>query len=902
MLKLVPFVGRQSELDVVMRQLQRWGQTSAVIIDGEGGIGKSRLLQEVIRHCASEPRVCALPIKDLRDPRLRITNGMEFAIANDIGMDRFTSYQQVLTDVARMQDARESHDTVRQELSRAFDQFVESYNAFAGEVRVLIPLDTLESIGDPLARDYLINLASLLHNTLFLFAGRDATPFSEVAAERLGANSIQLLHLGPFEADDARTFFAEELSYRRIKLSDEVRDRIIVLSGGKAILIDLAVERVARTSSQQWMRQEPPEALGALTEMEQAHVRQAFERDLVLYFANLGTHEEQLKVFMGHVHWVDASLAARLLRVDGAEAQDLIDRMRSLTHIKEYPSGLVSPGPRISLHDELARLIREYVYREIDEDCALRREKSAIAAEYLGEQIQALEESADDIQQDITEGRQAGRVAREMQLTIQREESLQEYWKTGQEYLYHALYAEAETGAKAFLGLFDEASRQYRFHERDAIVEGMLPYFQGVDILSPQMRYDVGIRIVQHQIDQGEIQNTRETLEGLLGLYNDDIPRSVELHRLMGNVLVRSGEVDKGLKSFQRAVELSEQQTDLTLQARAENAAGWAFRLISYWKQACDHYRKAYMISLQIGDEPLQATILNNLGFAHSYFNRREAVDYCSTALEIWTDLDDQRGIGMANSTLGNLYYQMNEPQKALEYFGRALAIFEPRRDREFLARVYSWLGATHYIMDDLNHAEECLRLSLEQGVRETEAQVLNRLARVYRRRGDLDMATTLVQRSYEISQQICDVLYEFASLRDLISFAVERRQYHRYGEFAGLVNRFEERWPAPDTHTHGSTYLYLALLVLGQRRRDIALPKYLLRRAFELIVEAGQYADASPKMYLERADGFLRSEARSGVLQDIGTDLWNHFKDRVDPGALLTLGYFNRWRRIDGE
>ena len=900
--KLIPFVGRQAELDTMMRQLHRWGQTCALVVDGDGGIGKSRLLQEAVSRCASELHVCTLPVKDLRDPRLKLSNRIELAIADGIGLSHFASYQQILTDIVRMQEVQVSRDTVERELSRASELFVENYNAFADTTRIVIPFDTLESIEDTPVWDYLIKLVSLFKNTLFLLSGRKAARFYDVLVEQLGIDNAQLLHLAPFEAEDARNFFSAELSYRRIKLSDEVADRIILLSGGKAILIDLAVERVARTNSLQWMSQEPLEAFNALTEKEQARIRQNFERDIVQYFANLGTHEEQLKLFMAHIHWVDGPLAARVLRIEEAEAQHLIGRMLPLTHIKEYPGGLVSPGPRITLHDEFARLITDHVYTEIDGDYTLRQEKSATVAEYLGEQTKALRERIYEIQQQIIAARQANRVAREVQLTIEKEESSQEYWKTAQEYLYHTLYAQPEAGAELFLELFDEATRHYRFRERDVIMEEILPYFRDLHILPSEMHYDVGIRLVQHQIDRGEVQQARERLEELLELYGDEIPLSIELYRLMGNVLVRAGEVDEGLKSFQRAVALSEQQTDLRLRARAENALGWAYRLVSYWKEACFHYRRALVISQELDDLPLQAGILNNLGFAYSYFNRREGINLCSRALEIWTQIDDQRGIGVANATIAGIYYQMNDPHEALTYFDRGLPIFQARRDREFLARVYSWLGATHFILPNLDKAEEYLRLSLEQGIKETEAQALNRLARVYRERGDLDMAETLLQQSYDISQQICDVLYELASLRDLISLAVEKRQYHRYGEFAKSVNSFEERWHAPDAHTHGGVYLYLAFLVLGQRRRDIALPKYLLRKAFERIAEYGPYANLEPKTYLDKADRFLRDEIESEIAREVGDHLWNYFKDQEDPAFHLALDYFNRWRRIDAE
>ncbi len=43
--KSIAFVGRQYEIDLIAEQVQKWGGNVVVVIDGEGGIGKTRLLQ-----------------------------------------------------------------------------------------------------------------------------------------------------------------------------------------------------------------------------------------------------------------------------------------------------------------------------------------------------------------------------------------------------------------------------------------------------------------------------------------------------------------------------------------------------------------------------------------------------------------------------------------------------------------------------------------------------------------------------------------------------------------------------------------------------------------------------------------------------------------------------------------
>ncbi len=112
----------------------------------------------------------------------------------------------------------------------------------------------------------------------------------------------------------------------------------------------------------------------------------------------------------------------------------------------------------------------------------------------------------------------------------------------------------------------------------------------------------------------------------------EDISKSIELQRLRGNVFVRLGNMPEAIKSFKRAVDLSDQQTDLRLKAMAENALAGHISFVL--ERGMFSLLKSLRISQELNDLSLQASILNNLGlFSIPGINHREGINLCFRAL-----------------------------------------------------------------------------------------------------------------------------------------------------------------------------------------------------------------------------------------------------------------------------
>jgi len=92
--EFIAFVGRDTELGAIKESIDLWGQRCVICIDGPGGIGKTRLLQEV--RSFNIKNVFIAEIIDFDDLALRIPANIEFTIARQLGPEVFEPYRQSL--------------------------------------------------------------------------------------------------------------------------------------------------------------------------------------------------------------------------------------------------------------------------------------------------------------------------------------------------------------------------------------------------------------------------------------------------------------------------------------------------------------------------------------------------------------------------------------------------------------------------------------------------------------------------------------------------------------------------------------------------------------------------------------------------------------------------------------
>ncbi|MGW4411307.1 AAA family ATPase [Nonomuraea sp. NPDC004702] len=333
--------GRDKELGEVTRLLERAraGQSGVLVLRGEAGIGKSALLDELVRQ-AREVRV-------LRATAVEAETSLPFA-----------GLQMVLRPVL------DRLDTLPGVQAAALRGALGLADA-AGTSRFLVGLAVLSLLSEPAAQRPVLCLVDDAHwldaasADALLFAARrlaaDGVAMVFAARDAFDAPGLPELRLGGLDEAAA----AEVLAQRFSTMASSVRDRVVREAGGNPLAL---IELPAGLSPEQRAgREAMPGALPATDRVVAGFGAQIDElperaRLAVLVAAaegsgDLGTVLRAARALGGGVADLEAAEKAGLLRITGASIAFRHPLVRSAAY-QRAPLGL-----RVAAHEALAAVV-----------------------------------------------------------------------------------------------------------------------------------------------------------------------------------------------------------------------------------------------------------------------------------------------------------------------------------------------------------------------------------------------------------------------------------------------------------------------------------------------------------------------------------------------------------------
>jgi tetratricopeptide (TPR) repeat protein len=213
------------EEDVIrdaVREVAETGQSRALLVYGEGGIGKTSLVRGLARahrgrpeiqpQRAGEQRTAWLEPVDVDDPEYWLLSTLEQQVARQLDPDGryFRRYLQDLSRLPAYQRSRNGPDQVISHLGRVKRVFAECYTQCITQTRttVVMTFDTVEAMRGNYLLYTLTQWMKSLPGTLFVLSGRpmQGDPIQEELEDPHQPMPVTVLELGPFDYQVAEDY------------------------------------------------------------------------------------------------------------------------------------------------------------------------------------------------------------------------------------------------------------------------------------------------------------------------------------------------------------------------------------------------------------------------------------------------------------------------------------------------------------------------------------------------------------------------------------------------------------------------------------------------------------------------------------------------------------------------
>ncbi len=304
--------------------------------------------------------------------------------------------------------------------------------------------------------------------------------------------------------------------------------------------------------------------------------------------------------------------------------------------------------------------------------------------------------------------------------------------------------------------------------------------------------------------------------EGLAEAAGDEVLRGQAAHAL-GGVLWRTSRFAEAEAALRRSLEIARTRGDRQAEARATHSLGSSFYLQDRHAEAREHleaalalhralsdrlgeanaianlgnvfasqgefaaardrFERALALYRELGDRQGQATATGSLGAVLWYQGRLAAArEHLEPAIALHRELGDRQGEADSTMNLGNLLLTEGRLPQARDGYEKSLGLFGEIGDRQGVAAATGNLGsvlsAAGRLAEARTYQERTLALSREAGARFAEGFALQALGTLADEAGDTAAAARLLEESLVLRREIghgdgvADSLIELADLR----------------------------------------------------------------------------------------------------------------------------------------
>ena len=282
--------------------------------------------------------------------------------------------------------------------------------------------------------------------------------------------------------------------------------------------------------------------------------------------------------------------------------------------------------------------------------------------------------------------------------------------------------------------------------------------------------------------DTAQYNEAAQKAEIALEIYRDLNNREGEALTLrdIATVYFYIGKYSTSLEYYQHSLKIREQIEDRKGEAQSLNNIGVVHDHLGNYPKALELYERSLKIVKEIGDLKLESAILNNIGLVNQNFgNYPEALEFYQRSLKIMEEIGHRRGEAQILNNIGSIYHNLSEYSEALEFYRSALKIMRETSNRQAEATILYNIGIIIHNLGDYSKALEfyqrSLKITEEIGDRKIEAANLLSIGGIYTETDDFLAAEKHLHKAYSIAKEIKSKLLQTYVLLGRTSLYLEK-------------------------------------------------------------------------------------------------------------------------------
>jgi predicted ATPase len=240
--------------------------------------------------------------------------------------------------------------------------------------------------------------------------------------------------------------------------------------------------------------------------------------------------------------------------------------------------------------------------------------------------------------------------------------------------------------------------------------------------------------------------------------------KMIFLLKRLGEISFNLSEWKPALEYYKKAIELCEDTESDGERAECLRKTGYVLNRMGKWKIATKNFEKSLSISKKLDDRFGIADAHRGIGYIHWRLGEYDdAIAHYNECIQFSMEIGDMHTIALAFIELGNVYIETGDIDKAIEYYNKSLKNLEPIGDYSEMARAYNNLGDSFLKSGKYDQAieyfEKCEEMGRKIGRKDIVGWSLFNSGEAWAQKGESDRALECAEKSMALLSTVGDQL-----------------------------------------------------------------------------------------------------------------------------------------------